>query len=168
MYATVRRALDIWEDYFGHHIEWHFESDFAKLELIPLIEWDNAQSGYGYLEFGFGRRPNGSIDHTKPYCENFDVLVHEFGHGIVFSQVGVPTNPSDPAIDYGGFHEASGDLAAIVSVMHFHTALDRLLRHTRRKSLHRQRRPSPASAKSSADRHIRVAFNDMKNVRCRR
>lgn len=60
MYATVRRVLDIWEDYFGHQIEWHFEADFERLELIPLIEWDNAQSGYGFfgiwLRQGHGRR----------------------------------------------------------------------------------------------------------------
>src|SRR5215470_3586385 len=34
MYATVRRVLDIWEDYFGHQIPWHFEATFPKLELI--------------------------------------------------------------------------------------------------------------------------------------
>ena len=160
MYATVRRALDIWEDYFGHHIEWHFESDFAKLELIPLIEWDNAQSGYGFLEFGFGRKPMGGIDHSRPYCENFDVLVHEFGHSIVFSQVGVPSNPSDPAIDYGGLHEASGDLTAIVSVLHFNTVVDRLLDRTRGNLF--TVNELDRVGELSADRHIRVAFNDLR------
>ena len=64
-------------------------------------EWDNAQPGYGFLEFGYGRRPGGGIDHDRPYCENFDVLAHELGHSIIFSQVGFPSNPADPAIDYG-------------------------------------------------------------------
>jgi hypothetical protein len=131
MYATVRRVLDIWEDYFGHRIEWHFETDFARLELIPLIEWDNAQSGYGFLEFGFGRTPQGTIDHVLPYCENFDVLAHELGHSIVFTEVGTPSSPADEGIDYGGLHEASGDLTAIVALLHFESFVEHLLKTTR-------------------------------------
>jgi hypothetical protein len=131
MYATVRRVLDIWEDYFSHRIEWHFESDFAQLELIPLIEWDNAQSGYGFLEFGFGRTSTGTIDHTRPYCENFDVLAHELGHSIIFSEVGVPSSSADDAIDYGGMHESGGDLTAIVALLHFDTFVDHLLQTTK-------------------------------------
>ena len=95
MYATVRRTLDIWEDYFGHSIPWHFEASFDRLEMIPLIDWDNAQSGFGFLEFGFGRTIAGGIDPTRPYCQNFDVLAHELGHSIIFSQVGVPSSPLD-------------------------------------------------------------------------
>ena len=102
MYATVRRVLDIWEDYFGHRLDWHFESQFERLELIPLIDWDNAQSGFGFLEFGFGRTVSGTVDHTRPYCENFDVLAHELGHSIIFSEVGFPSSPADEGIDYGG------------------------------------------------------------------
>ena len=160
MYATVRRALDLWEDYFGHQIEWHFESDFARMELIPLIEWDNAQSGYGFLEFGYGRRPGGGIDHDRPYCENFDVLAHELGHSIIFSQVGFPSNPADPAIDYGGLHESSGDLVAIVSVLHFDTVLDRLLKRTSGNLF--TVNELDRVGELSRDRHIRVAFNDLR------
>jgi hypothetical protein len=160
MYATVRRVLDIWEDYFGHHIAWHFESDFARLELIPLIEWDNAQSGYGFLEFGYGRTPTGSIDHDRPYCENFDVLAHELGHSIVFSQVGIPTNPGDTGIDYGAMHESSGDLVAIVSVLHFDTVIDRLLKRTSGNLF--TVNELDRVGELSKDRHIRVAFNDLR------
>lgn len=131
MYATVRRVLDIWEDYFGHKIEWHFESDFARLELIPLIEWDNAQSGYGFLEFGYGRRPEGGIDHSRPYCENFDVLAHELGHSIIFAEVGVPMSVGDDRIDYRGMHESAGDLVAIVASLHFNSVVDYLLERTK-------------------------------------
>jgi hypothetical protein len=131
MYATVRRVLDIWEDYFEHRIDWHFEPDFARLELIPLIEWDNAQSGYGFLEFGFGRTDRATIDHNLPYCENFDVLAHELGHSIVFTEVGFPSSPADEAIDYGGLHECSGDLTAIVALLHFDSFVDYLLDQTK-------------------------------------
>ena len=94
MYATVRRVLDIWEDYFGHRIEWHFESDFARLGADPADRvgqrpvratdsWSSAS----------GAPRTAAIDHIAPYCENFDVLAHELGHSIIFSQVGVPVEP---------------------------------------------------------------------------
>ncbi|MEU4159486.1 hypothetical protein [Actinoplanes sp. NPDC026670] len=157
MYATVRRVLDIWEDYFGRTIQWHFESDFSRLELIPLIEWDNAQSGYGFLEFGFGRKPNGTIDHDRPFCENFDVLAHELGHSIIFAEVGVPANPRDEAIDYGGMHESAGDLVAIVASLHFHSVVDLLLDSTKGNLL--TINGLDRVGELSDSREIRVAFN---------
>ncbi|MEU4560986.1 hypothetical protein AB0F72_21615 [Actinoplanes sp. NPDC023936] len=160
MYATVRRVLDIWEDYFGRPIRWHFESDFARLELIPLIEWNNAQSGYGFLEFGFGRTPNGTIDHTRPFCENFDVLCHEFGHSVIFAEVGVPASPLDEGIDYGGMHESSGDLAAIVASLHFHSVVDMLLENTKGNLL--TINGLDRVGELSDSRQIRIAFNAMR------
>jgi len=67
MYATVRFVLDIWEDYFNHRIEWHFDMDFERLELIPLIEWTNAQAGYGFMEFGYANYDALSVMHY-PQC----------------------------------------------------------------------------------------------------
>jgi len=130
MYATVRRVLDIWEDYFGRKIEWHFRVDYEKLELIPLINWDNAQSGYGFLEFGFGRTPSGGIDRTRPYCQNFDVLAHELGHSIIFAEVGVPDNSTNTN-EYGGFHESAGDLVSMISSLHFNKMIERILENSK-------------------------------------
>lgn len=127
MYATVRRVLDIWEDYFGHDIEWFFRLHFSRLELIPILEWDNAQSGYGFLEFGYGRLPNGSINHANPYCENFDVLAHELGHNILFTEVGFPKSEKTSTAQYGGFQESGGDLVAIIACLHFNSVVDYLL-----------------------------------------
>ncbi|MBF0548572.1 MAG: hypothetical protein HQM08_29335 [Candidatus Riflebacteria bacterium] len=127
MYATVRRVLDIWEDYFGHRIEWFFRLNFDRLELIPMIDWDNAQSGYGFLEFGFGRTPFGGIDYNNPYCQNFDVLAHELGHNILFSQVGFPKAEATTTDEYGGFQESGGDLTSIVACLHFNSVVDHLL-----------------------------------------
>lgn len=85
MYATVRRTLDIWQDYYGATIPWVFRADFAKLLLIPVLEWNNGHSGYGFLEFGYGRDEDGNIDHDNPHCLNFDVLAHEVGHNLLFT-----------------------------------------------------------------------------------
>jgi hypothetical protein len=131
MYATVRRVLDIWQDYFGQRIEWFFHLDFERLELIPVIEWDNAQSGYGFLEFGFGRSPGGGIDHTSPYCQNFDVLAHELGHNILFSQVGVPETDQAATDEYGGFQESGADLTAIIACLHFNSVVDHILENSK-------------------------------------
>ncbi|MCD2195254.1 hypothetical protein LQ327_17945 [Actinomycetospora endophytica] len=131
MFATVRRVLDIWEDYFSHRVDWAFDAQFSRLEMIPLIEWNNAHSGWGFLEFGFGSTESGTIDHSRPYCENFDVLAHELGHSIIFSQVGIPRDQSDPAIDCGGFQESSADVTAIVALLHFDTFVNELLAQTK-------------------------------------
>lgn len=157
MYATVRRVLDIWEDYFDRRIDWHFEPDFARMELIPLIEWNNAQSGYGFLEFGFGTTTSGTIDHTRPYCENFDVLAHELGHSIVFATVGVPSHPQDRGIDYGGMHESCGDLTAIVALLHFESFVRELLDSTKGNLL--TVNGLDRVGELSDSREIRVAFN---------
>jgi hypothetical protein len=160
MYATVRRVLDIWQDFFGRRIEWHFSSVLSKMELIPLIEWDNAQSGFGFLEFGFGRAITGGIDRSRPYCQNFDVLAHELGHSIIFAEVGIPGSNLSATTDYGGFHESAGDLVAIVSTLHFESVVSHLLRNTKGNLFS----PNELSrvGELSATRQIRVAFNDRK------
>ncbi|MFV8520904.1 hypothetical protein [Bacillus sp. SBS7] len=159
MYATVRRVLDIWEDYFGHEIKWFFHAEFPKLELIPRVEWNNAHSGNGFLEFGFGRNADGTIDHSNPYCENFDVLAHEMGHTIKNSIIGWPDRNQDTK-EYHGHHEAFGDLVAIVSVLHFDSVINHILKNMKGNlfSVNELSRMSELSE----SREIRMAFNDMK------
>jgi hypothetical protein len=134
MYATVRRTLDIWQDYHGAKIEWFFRTRFPKMLLIPAVEWDNAQSGFGFLEFGFGRKqgPGGVsvIDHDSPFCENFDVLSHEIGHNILFTLVGIPDDQTDTT-EYDGFQESGADLTAIVAVLHFNSVVDHVLENSK-------------------------------------
>jgi hypothetical protein len=122
MYGGIRRVLDIWEGYFGRRIEWQFRPHFQRLELIPVIDWDNAQSGYGFIETGFGPSQAGE---AQPFCLNFDVLAHEFGHSIVFSEVG--HDEATVSGEYLGFQEAIGDLIALVSALHFDSVMDRTL-----------------------------------------
>jgi hypothetical protein len=122
MYGSIRRVLDIWECYFGRRIEWQFRRDFRRLELIPVIDWDNAQSGYGFIETGFGESQAGE---AQPDCLNFDVLAHELGHSIVFSEVG--HDAATMTGEYLGFQEAAGDLIALISALHFDSVIDRVL-----------------------------------------
>lgn len=127
LYGSLRRVLDIFESYFGRPLEWHFRERYKRLEIIPSLDWDNAQSGYGFMEFGY---VTDNVGHVRPFGLNFDAIAHELGHAILFSVLDVPL-PGAWTPQFGGFHEASSDLVALVSAMHFETVLDRLLRVTR-------------------------------------
>jgi len=126
MYAVIRRVLDVWECYLGHPIVWHFSDMYDRLELVPYINWNNAQSGYGFIELGFSERKPGE---PQPYCLNFDILAHEIGHSIIYSLVGQPgLNAGTP--QYYGFHETAADMTALIAALHFDSVVERLLRDT--------------------------------------
>ena len=72
-----------------------------RLELIPLVRWPNAQSGPGFLETGL--KPN-RMDQPQPFCLNYDVMAHETGHPILFSQIGVP-EIDQISVPFLAFHE---------------------------------------------------------------
>ena len=127
MYASIRRVLDIWEGYFGRTIAWHFRDRFELLELVPWVDWDNAHSGPGYIETGYGESEDGA---RHPHYLNFDVLAHELGHSILFAEIGAPP-PAAMTAEYRGFQESGADLFAIVAALHFDSVVDRLLRTTR-------------------------------------
>lgn len=127
MYGCVRRVLDIFESYLGRRIEWPFRDSYPRLEIIPLIDWDNAQSGYGYIEFGQFASAEGVF---HPYGLNFDVIAHEVGHTLLFSLLGFPPAGPMPPV-FRAFHESCADVTALVGLLHFDTVLDRLLRASR-------------------------------------
>ncbi len=126
MYANARRILDIWEDYMGREIAWPFTLEFSRLELIPLTNWDNAQSGWGYLEFGYPRTSWGGMDRARPYCENFCMVAREIAYFIILSEVGIPTESGNTR-EFNGFLRSSIDISAIISLFHFHKVLDYVL-----------------------------------------
>ena len=124
-FGSVQRVLDVIESYLGHEITWHFADTYERLEIIPWVEWRNAQSGYGFLELGVDRGADGE---AAPFALNFDVIAHEVGHAILFSLMGTPESLGDG--DFGALHESYSDLVSLICFMHFDTGLDRLLRHT--------------------------------------
>ena len=122
MYGTVRLVLDIWEHYFGGEIPWHFSDELRRLELVPMVKWDNAQCGYGFIETGFARGRGWS----HPFCLDFDVLAHELGHAFIYALLGIP--PEDElAVQYLAFHESAADCTAMIAVLHFDSVVDDLL-----------------------------------------
>ena len=126
MYATVRRVLDIWEGYAGHRIEWHFRDLRDRLELVPYIEWANAQAGFGFIEAGYALDERGE---PTLHWQNFDVLAHELGHLLIYSEIGTP-EPVTQTDHYLGFHESAADLVALLGCLHFHTVVNHVLRRS--------------------------------------
>ena len=127
MYGTLRFVLDAWERYFGGPIPWHFANDFPRLELVPIVQWNNAHSGYGFIETGFARLDEPD---PQPFCLNFDVLAHELGHSFLYELLGTP--PAEMAsAEFLAFHESASDCVAMIAVLDFDSVVDRLLISTR-------------------------------------
>ncbi|MEM7635332.1 MAG: hypothetical protein AAF299_12270 [Pseudomonadota bacterium] len=155
LFGTVRFVLDIWEGYFGRRIPWHSEKRYDRLELTIQPSLENAYSGYGFLEMGGDRKHGG----YKPFSLNFDVIAHEVGHAIIYSEVGVP-DPDGATGEYFGFHESAADLVALVASLHFNSLVDHLLKNTRGNlyvlnSVNRM-------AELSGNAQIRIAANDVR------
>ena len=156
MYGTLRWVLDIWETYFEHQIDWSFSDQYARLELTPWLDWDNAHSGFGFIEMGYGRDDEGQ---KFPYNLNFDVLAHELGHALLYSIIGTPED-DHASTAFFAFHEAASDMVAIISVLHFNSVLDHLLMQTHG-NLYAQNELNRIGEESST-RQIRMASNDLK------
>jgi hypothetical protein len=126
-YGVVRFVLDVWDRYFGRPIEWHFLHDQERLEVSLFRDLENALAGYGFLEVGAHTANDADY---RPYSLNFDVLAHEVGHLIIYSEVGVP-EPEAAEGEYFGFHESAADLVALISALHFDSVVDDLLQSSR-------------------------------------
>ena len=154
-YACVRRVLDICEGYVGREIPWYFAPSVERLEIVPRIpEWDNAQSGPGYLELGE------SDDADSRYCYglNFDAIAHEVGHLVLLGEIGLPDG--EPGPDFFPYHEAAADFVSLLGLLHFDTALDRILRRTRGNLLiHNE---LDRFAETSGERQVRSFSNSLR------
>jgi len=126
LYGAVRFALDVWEKYLGGAVRWRAADLHPRLELIPEVDWANAQSGAGFIETGALTTEEGRI---SPLCLNFDVIAHEVGHTILFAEMGVPP-PERVTSEFLAFHEAMSDMSALIALMHFDGVLDDTLGQT--------------------------------------
>lgn len=153
LFGTVRFVLDIWEDYFDRKIPWQSDKTHDRLELTILPSLENAYSGYGFIEMG-GDTTDGKF---HPFSLNFDVIAHEVGHAIIYSEVGVP-DPENVTGEYFGFHESAADLVALLSSLHFNSLVDLLLENTRG-NLYMLNAVNRI-AELSENKQIRIAAND--------
>jgi hypothetical protein len=126
LYGTVRHSLDVWHRYLKRHIVWWHVNEHPQIELIPVVRWQNAQSGPGFLETGLWPDETGEL---QPFALNFDVIAHETGHTMLFSLIGVP-RPEMIGVPFLAFHESFSDLVALIGVLHFDSVIEHLLRET--------------------------------------
>lgn len=126
-FACARRVLDICEGYVGRPIRWFFEPTLSRLEIVPRItNWDNAQSGFGFLELGESEPDK----IASCFALNFDSVAHEMGHLVLLSELGL-LEGNGRGTDFFAYHEAIADFISLLGLLHFDTAVDRLLRRTR-------------------------------------
>lgn len=125
VFACARRVLDICESYIGREIPWFFAPTYDRLEIVPRLRWDNAQSGFGFLELG----EDETRGEPEPFALSFDAVAHEVGHLVIFGVMGVPRR--EPPHEYYAYHEAVADFISLICLLHFDTALDLILRRTR-------------------------------------
>lgn len=126
-FAAIRFTLDVWERYYGRRIEWYFSKYYAQAEVVIIPQFENAQIGRGFIEIGTDVN---DVDGTlSPFTLNFDVIAHEIGHGILFSEVGEPDLDRETA-EYLGFQESSADIVSMIAIMHFDSVIDEVLEST--------------------------------------
>ena len=118
-YGSIRFTVDIWEDYLGHPIEWHFEPEYDQLEILFLRGMDNAYAGYGSIEIGSYTTKEGDF---VPFGLSFDVLSHEVGHLVTYSLINIPDG-LELQDEYFGFRESAADMVSMITSLHFETAL---------------------------------------------
>ena len=126
-YACARRVLDICEGYLGRRMIWFFEPELSRLEIVPHIaDWDNAQSGFGFLELG----ESGTGRSTASFALNFDSVAHEMGHLVLLSELGLFERKAANS-EFFAYHEAVADFISLLGLLHFDSAIDRILRRTK-------------------------------------
>jgi hypothetical protein len=126
LFGSVRLVLDIWERQAGAPVTWYHPDAPARLELVPVVQWQNAHTGPGFLETGIWPAADGAVQN---FCLNMDVVAHEVGHAILFGALGVPP-PERLTGEFLAFHECFADMNAVLTALHFPGVRRRLLEQT--------------------------------------
>ncbi len=151
-FACVRLALDVWESYLGAPVPWYFGRRVLEIGLLGE-NYDNGEVGRGWLELGHDVSP----DHPPhAFALNLDVIAHEVGHLIVYGIVGEP-DPARAGPEYDGFHEAFGDLSALLVAAQLAPVVDQVIERTRGNLLGANEINRLAELSSTAQ--IRIASN---------
>lgn len=122
VYALVMRTLARFEYALGRRVGWGF--DAHQLKVIPHA-FEEMNAFYSReaesLVFGYYGTENG----TAFTCLSNDVVVHEAAHALLDGLRKRFMAPSSP--DQAAFHEAFGDIVALLSVFSLSDVLETLL-----------------------------------------
>jgi hypothetical protein len=124
VYALVMRTLARFEYALGRRVGWGFRAH--QLKVVPHA-FEEMNAFYSRedesLMFGYYRTGNG-VAFT---CLSHDVVVHETSHALLDGLRKSFMAPSSP--DQAAFHEAFGDIVALLSVFSLGDVLETLLEH---------------------------------------
>src|SRR5581483_8283957 len=117
-------AYDTWETYFGAPFDWELGK---VLPIVPRAGRDlNAYYDRTALKFFYDT--DAQSKKTLYSCESSDVAAHECGHAILDAHHPDYWNSLHP--ETGAFHEAYGDVTALLTTLQFPTVRERMLKET--------------------------------------
>lgn len=126
-HAVVNKTLDMYQGYIGHNIPWAFSGD--QLSVHPhKQEGMNAYYSRWEEAVNFFYFPSKALNKTVQTSESVDVVSHETGHAVLDGlKPGLMNSFSTEA---GAFHEAFGDVSAMLVNLQIPSNVDRVLAET--------------------------------------
>ena len=144
-YAIAARTLSAFEAALGRRLQWSFGGH--QLYLVPRAI-PEANAFYapedGAIYFGWVPGANGGTQTALSH----DIVAHETTHAVLDGlrpRLAEPGLPDQPA-----FHEALGDIVALLSVFSLQAVVERLLGPADKAGRIRSRRVEPAALRKSA------------------
>jgi hypothetical protein len=124
VYAIVMSTLFDFEMALGRHVKWAFEYGSHQMKVAPHAFAD-ANAFYSRRDEGlmFGYFPAGG--ETVFTCLSYDIVAHETTHAILDGLRKQYDRPS--SADQAAFHEAFGDIVAILSVLRSEEMIEQAL-----------------------------------------
>lgn len=122
--VILSRTYDLWENYFGSAFDWEPGS---ALTVVPRAGLDlNAYYDRRSLKFFYYTNP--ATRSTIYSCESADVASHECGHAVLDAHHPDYWNSLHP--ETAAFHEAFGDISALLVTLQFESVRARWLKET--------------------------------------
>lgn len=122
--VILTHAYDIWESYFGAPYDWQ---PGKVLPIQPRAGRD-LNAYYDRVALKFFYTTDSKTKKTLYTCESSDVAAHECGHAILDAHH--PDYWSSLHPETGAFHEAFGDITALLTTLQFPSVRARLLKET--------------------------------------
>ncbi|MCI0477189.1 MAG: hypothetical protein L0Y55_13150, partial [Anaerolineales bacterium] len=112
LYVVLTQTYGAWADFFGGDFTW--QSGSAPLPIVPRAGKDfNAYYDRRGLKFCYVE--NAVTGQTIYTCESSDVISHECGHAVLDAHH--PEYWDSLLSETGAFHEAFGDISALLSAL---------------------------------------------------